>query len=131
MKNNSKAEATTTTTASNQKQNLGEQAFALWMAFSKNNVPYLSGKVNGDDNFKIVAFANGSKKNVKEPDIRVYAKGNTKEEVASLWESLSPTTGKRYLKGKDNEGKKLIGFYNHDNGSKSKQPYITVYYKEG
>lgn len=128
MKNNSKAEATTTT-APNKKQNIGEQAFALWMATSKKNVPYLSGKVNGNDDFKIVAFANGSKKNVKEPDIRVYAKGDTKEEVASLWESLSPTTGKRYLKGKDNEGKKLIGFYNSNN--KPNQPFITVYYEEG
>lgn len=125
MKKNSTAEKNTA--PKGEKKEL-QQAFALWKATGKSGTLYFSGKVADDNNFKIVAFINGKKKNAKEPDIRVYAKEDTKKEIASLWEQVSPTTGRRYFTGKDNEDKKLVAFYN--NGEKTTQPYIRVYYQE-
>ena len=47
-----------------------EDLCALWEQKSKNGLEYLTGK-DAEGN-KIVAFYNESKKNPKEPDIRVY-----------------------------------------------------------
>lgn len=47
-----------------------KEVASLWSNVSKNNTQYYTGMT--DDNERIVGFMNTSKKNEKEPDIRVY-----------------------------------------------------------
>ena len=53
----------------------------------------------------------------------------SKEAVASLWKNLSKDN-KYYLTGTDNEGLKLVGFYNDNIIEYPNRPVIRVYYKE-
>lgn len=106
-----------------------KEAFALWEKQSKNGKEYFTGKA---DDMKLVAFVNTQKKNDKEPDFRIYAStddGLSEEAVASLWKTVSKNN-KLYLSGTDNEGKKLIGFYNDQFMQFPNRPFIRVYYKE-
>ena len=120
---------TTTTTTKSEKAKL-EEAFALWEN-TKGNTVYYTGKTSDEKPVRIVAFINAVKKNPNQPDLNVYEqveKGKKKPEVAQLWENKSKA-GKPYFSGKDNEGKKLVGFYN-DKTENGKYPAIRVYYSE-
>lgn len=106
-----------------------KEAFALWQHVSKEGNSYLTGSV---ENMKLIGFYNKNKKNEKEPDIRVYSVENdeiSKEAVASLWKNLSKDN-KYYLTGTDNEGLKLVGFYNDNIIEYPNRPVVRVYYKE-
>ena len=104
-----------------------EQAFAMWKNKSKDGKTYFSGKYQDG---RIIGFANGMKKNPKEPDVRIYEideQGNMKkEELTSLWVNVSKNN-KKYLSGKL-DGKRLIGFIREK--ATEKQPYFSVYYSE-
>lgn len=110
-----------------------EQAFALWKTTSKDGKKtYYTGKLlcNGQST-NLICFANGMKKNPKEPDYRVYLKPGKDEklgkEIASLWVKLSKN-GKKYLTGKSDDGEYLTGFINED--SSGKRPTFSVYFEE-
>lgn len=105
-----------------------EGVFALWKRKSQNGGVYFSGKTEGGS--FLTAFYNTEKKNLKEPDLRVYAKdseGNlSKEPFCSLWCNATKN-GKKILPGKL-DGKRVIGFIKAD--ASEKQPYISVYYSD-
>lgn len=103
-----------------------QEAFVLWKNQSKTGNEYLKGK--DLNNQKLVGYFNGTKKNPKEPDVRIYSvdsEGKQDKEVCSLWNYIS-TTGKSYLTGTTDEKEKIIAFY----GNKEKAPYIKAYFKE-
>lgn len=119
----------TSSTTTNTKSNLKE-VLALWES-KKGNTVYFTGKTAGDKPIRVVAFLNESKKNEKEPDINIYEqapKGENKTQIASLWSNKSKA-GKDYFSGKDNEGKKIVGFINEDTQD-GKYPAIRVYYSD-
>jgi len=107
-----------------------KEAFALWTRKAKSGKEYFTGKC---DDMSLLGFANTSKKNEKEPDIRIYTSNENNDEslieVASLWKNVSKND-KLYLTGTDNEGKKLVGFYNDNFMDFPNRPFIRVYYKE-
>ena len=118
-----------TSSTTNNKSNL-EEVLALWKS-KKGNTVYFTGKTAGDKPIRVVAFLNESKKNEKEPDINIYEqapKGKKKTQIASLWSNKSKA-GKDYFSGKDNEGKKIVGFINEDTQD-GKYPAIRVYYSD-
>lgn len=118
-----------TSSTTNKKSKL-EEVFALWEKI-KGSTVYYTGKTAGDKPINLVAFINNVKKNPNQPDIQIYEqaeKGQEKTQVASLWENKSKA-GKPYLWGQDNEGKKLVGFFN-DETNGGKYPSIRVYYSE-
>ena len=109
-----------------------KQVLALWKKKSKDGKrTYFSGKVDDgtfENNFYVTAFYNTDKKNLKEPDLKIYARddeGNlSKEPILSLW--CNPTkNGKKVLSGKL-DGKRVVGFIK-ENASEN-QPYISVYF---
>jgi len=111
-----------------EKKDLKEE-FALWENTSSKGTVYFTGYC-GD--IRLIAFENKNKKNEKEPDIRIYQVYNnelSKETVCSLWKNVSKS-GKYYLSGKDNEGKKLIGFFNDKMIEYPDRPIIRVYSEE-
>ena len=115
------------TSTSTTKEQLKE-AFALWEN-KKGETIYYTGKTSGDKPVRVVAFLNSTKKNPKEPDIRVYEqveKGQKKPELASLWESKSKA-GKVYFSGTTNDNEKLVAFINQDTQG-GKYPEIRVYF---
>ena len=99
-----------------------KEAFALWIHKSKAGVDYLSG-FTSDKKTNLVAFFNTNKKNPKEPDVRVYAQVDGKQdiEVASLWANVSEK-GNKYLTGSTNDDEKLVAFYGDEH--QEKRPYI-------
>ena len=125
-----KTSSTKSTKTQDSKFNL-EEVFALWESDKSKKLLYYTGKTAGDNPIRLVAFVNSTKKNPNQPDIQVYEqveKGKEKPQVASLWENTSKA-GKHYLGGQDNEGKKLVGFFN-DNTQNGKYPSIRVYYSD-
>ena len=115
------------TSTSTTKEQLKE-AFALWEN-KKGDSIYYTGKTSDDKPVRVVAFINDSKKNPKEPDIRVYEqveKGQKKPDLASLWESKSKA-GKVYFSGSTNDNEKLVAFINDDTQG-GKYPSIRVYF---
>ena len=107
-----------------------KEAFALW-EHKKGDVTYYTGKTSGDDAISVVAFIEVSKKNPKQPDIRVYEqaeKGEEKRELASLWKNESKA-GKTYYSGYTNDKERLIAFINGDT-KEGKYPTIRAYYKQ-
>lgn len=104
-------------------------AFALWRRQSADGKTYFSGQTEDKKSF-LTAFYNTNKKNLKEPDLRVYTRdsdGNlSKEPYVSLWCNATKK-GKKVLSGKL-DGKKLVGFIRPD--ATEKQPYIAVYFDE-
>lgn len=115
------------TSTSTTKEQLKE-AFALWEN-KKGDSIYYTGKTSDAKPVRVVAFINDSKKNPKEPDIRVYEqveKGQKKPDLASLWESKSKA-GKVYFSGSTNDNEKLIAFINDDTKD-GKYPAIRVYF---
>lgn len=120
----------TSTNKSTQSKSDLKEAFALWENSNK-KITYYTGKTSGDKPVRLVAFINEVKKNPNQPDIQVYEqadKGKEKNQVASLWENKS-NAGKSYLGGQDNEGVKLVGFFN-DKTQDGKYPAIRVYYSD-
>lgn len=111
-----------------------QRVCALWKTTSKDGKKtYFSGKVD-DGTFEnecyVTGFYNTEKKNLKEPDLRIYARddeGNlSKEPFLSLWCNATKN-GKKILSGKLN-GKRVIGFIKAD--ATEKQPYISIYYSD-
>lgn len=106
-----------------------EQIFAMWKRTGKNGNSYFTGKLKDQE---IRGFYNTDKKNLKEPDIRIYGvDGNhklTKEEIISLWCNATKN-GKKILTGKLN-GEKVVGFINANATDENKQPYFSVYFSE-
>lgn len=104
-----------------------EQVFAMWKNQGKNGKTYFTGK-HGD--VKLIGFYNTTKKNPKEPDIRVYELNQdgelTDDVFVSLWCNVS-ANGKKYLSGKLDD-KRLVGFINTN--ASEKQPYFSVYYSD-
>lgn len=102
----------------------------LWNHESDNGVKYLSGTLSEEFQFnKVIAFYNTTKKNEKEPDIRVYSVNdeNKKEvEIISLWIQESKEN-KKYYSGLTNDKEKVIAFIS--NKDDIKVPYIKVYFK--
>lgn len=104
-----------------------EQVFAMWKNQSKAGKTFFSGK-HGD--VKLMGFYNTTKKNPKEPDIRVYElnqDGDLTDDVfISLWCNVT-ANGKKYLSGKLGD-KRVVGFINTN--ATEKQPYFSVYYSD-
>lgn len=101
---------------------------ALWRRKSASGKSYFSGQTEDKQTF-LTAFYNTDKKNLKEPDIRIYnrdAEGNlSKEPWLSLWCNATKK-GKKVLSGKL-DGKKVVGFIKAD--ADEKHPYISVYFE--
>lgn len=115
------------TTSTATKKHL-DQVFALWKRKSKDGKStYFTGKL-GEQN--LIAFYVTNKKNLKEPDMRVYTReqdGNlSKDPVVSLWCNATKR-GKKILFGKI-DGKRVVGFINAN--ATEKQPYISVYWSD-
>ena len=104
---------------------------AMWKRKSKKGTPYYSGKTNAG--MELVAFYNTNKKDLKEPDLKVYTKdreGNTdKKEWLVLWCNSTKDGKKKYLSGKLGE-KRVVGFFNPKATEENKQPYFHLYYSE-
>lgn len=104
-----------------------EECFVLWKQTSKSGKEYLTG--HDLHNRKLVAFYNSTKKNPKEPDVRIYLqaeKGKENTIVASLWETLSKNGEKRYLTGSTTDKEKLLAFYGDE--VDNKKPIIRAYF---
>lgn len=107
-----------------------EQVFALWKRKSKDGKKtYFTGTCDEKETF-LTAFYNTEKKNLKEPDMKVYTRdkdGNlSKEPLVSLWCNAT-NNGKKVLSGKL-DGKRVVGFINAN--ATEKQPYISVYWSD-
>lgn len=112
-----------------------KEAFVLWKNVSKSGKEYLSGFVNSDETFRLIAYFNTDKKNPKEPDIRVYQSikkedgtySKSEKEVASLWTNLDKKE-KKYVTGSTDEHEKLVGWFGQEN--QEARPYLRVYYEK-
>lgn len=106
-----------------------EGVCALWKRTSANGKTYFTGQTEDKQTF-LTAFYNTDKKNLKEPDLRIYtrdADGNlSKEPWLSLWCNATKK-GKKVLSGKL-DGKKVVGFIKVD--ANEKQPYISIYFDQ-
>ena len=103
-----------------------EEAFVMWKHKAKSGVDYLSG--NTKDKIRLMGFFNKTKKNPKEPDVRVYTlddEGKQQDEVCALWE-VSSKNGHKYLSGNSDDDF-IVAFYNDNDDEK--HPYIRAYYK--
>ena len=102
----------------------------LWNHESDSGVKYLSGTLSEEFQFnKVIAFYNTTKKNEKEPDIRVYSVNdeNKKEvKIISLWIQESKEN-KPYYSGLTNDKVKVIAFISTKDDIKV--PYLKVYFK--
>ena len=103
---------------------------ALWKRTSKDGKKtYFTGQTEDKKTF-LTAFYNTDKKNLKEPDLRIFTRdkdGNlSKEPFLSLWCNATKR-GKKILSG-NFDGKRVIGFIKSD--ASEKQPYISVYFEE-
>lgn len=122
----------TTNTKEKQEKEVKElkELAILWNHESENGIPYLSGNLSEDLQYKkIIAFYNKTKKNEKEPDIRVYSLNdeNKKElELISLWIQESKEN-KPYYSGLTNDKEKVIAFISTKDDIKV--PYLKIYFK--
>ena len=83
------------------------------------------------ESFRLIGFYNTIKKNLNEPDIRIYninEQGKKDKKVCDLWETVSKNE-KRYLTGKTAQNKKIIAFYIEEQNIEGTRPYIRAYYK--
>ena len=105
-----------------------QDVFAMWKNESKGK-PYFTGK--GVNTPNLVGFYDTNKKNMKEPDIRIYSRDGegilSKEPYCSLWANVSQN-GKKYLSGKV-DGKRVVGFIN-EKTENTKRPYFSVYWSD-
>ena len=106
-----------------------EQVFAMWKEYAKKGGAYFTGRYNGRF---IKGFYNTDKKNLKEPDIRIYfiddEKKLEKEPFLSLWCNATEK-GKKYLSGKLDD-KRVVGFINETADEKNRRPYFSIYWSE-
>ena len=107
-------------------------AFALWKRKSKKDgKPYFSGKT--EKGVQIRGFYNLNKKDLKEPDLRIYAVDRAgdleKEELVALWCNSTKKGNGKILSGKLN-GKRIVGFFNEKATDENNLPYIRVYFSE-
>ena len=105
-----------------------DQVFALWKKKSKDGkTTYFTGKLG---NQYLTAFYVTKKKNLKEPDMKVYTRDEngdrSKEPIVSLWCNATKN-GKKILSGKM-DGKRVVGFINTNGNEKA--PYISVYWSD-
>ena len=102
----------------------------LWHHESESGLKYLSGNLSEELQYKkVIAFYNVNKKNVKEPDIRVFSLNdeNKKElELISLWIQKSKEN-KPYYSGLINDKEKVIAFISTKDDVKV--PYLRIYFK--
>lgn len=112
-----------------------KESFVLWKEKSKAGINYLKGFTSLDKNkkrFRLVGFYNTIKKNLNEPDIRIYninEEGKKEKKVCDLWETVSKKE-KRYLTGKTAQDKKIIAFYTEEQNIEGTRPYIRAYFKD-
>ena len=123
-----KSNSTTKTNKEVKDSNLVE-LMSLWLHKSADGVKYLTGTAEDvTGKFKVVGFFNNSKRDDKDPSVRIYEeveKGSElKEVLVTLWEHTSKN-GTSYLTGKDNEDNNVVAFYGKEN--EEKRPYIRVY----
>ena len=105
-----------------------EEAFVMWKHKAKSGVDYLTG--NTKDKIRLMGFFNKSKKNPKEPDVRIYTideEGKQGDEVCALWE-VESKNGHKYLSGNSDEDF-IVAFYN-DVEAEDLHPYLRAYYKK-
>lgn len=115
-----------TTAKTTEKKEL-QKVFTLWKKTSKDGKKtFFSGQTE-DKSMYLTAFYNTNKKNLKEPDLRVYPQDNLKEEYCSLWAKATKDGKKKYLSGKLRD-KWIVGFINEK--ATGKQPYISVYFSD-
>ena len=102
----------------------------LWEHKAESDVIYLSGNLSEELHYKkILAFYNYSKKNEKEPDVRVYLlddDGKKDHEIISLWKQVSKQ-GANYYSGLTDEKENVVAFIN--TSEDIKQPKIRIYFK--
>lgn len=102
------------------------EVFALWKKKSQKGNTYFNGKDSEKKNLR--GFFNTTKKNPKEPDLKVYytdAEGTVeKDPLVSMWVNTS-AAGKKYLTGKIGE-KRVVGFISESENEK--YPYLRVFY---
>lgn len=103
-----------------------KEILVLWSKTSEKGLEYLSGSLSDEKKY-LVGYFNTTKKNPKEPDIRVYLlndEGKQDHEICSLWNTESKN-GVQYLTGVTDEKEKLVGFYGDENNKA--RPLIKVY----
>lgn len=110
-----------------------KESFVLWKEKAKTVINYLKGFTIDEKNnsFRLIGFYNTIKKNLNEPDIRIYninEEGKKNKKVCDLWETVSKND-KRYLTGKTIKGDKIIAFYTDEQNEEGTRPYIRAYYK--
>lgn len=107
-----------------------EGVCALWRHKSKSGKGYYFSGSTEDRKTMLTGFYNTEKKNLKEPDIRVYVRDQegklSPEPFVSLW-CNSTKKGKKILSGKI-DGKKVVGFINEKGSEKA--PYISIYWSD-
>ena len=109
-----------------------QEVCALWKQKSKDGKKTFFSGLTADEEsrLKLTGFYNTDKKNMKEPDLRIYVRddeGNLSKDVyLALWCNASEK-GKKYLSGKLGD-RRVVGFIN-ENGTE-KQPYISVYFSD-
>lgn len=102
------------------------QFFALWERKSEKGTLYLTGK---HEEVKLVGFYN-NKENLRTADITIY-KGEVSKMnwFLDLWvNTVKSNPKKRYVSGKLDDGRRVVGFFNEDHTPK--QPLISVYIDE-
>ena len=109
-----------------------KELMSLWLHESKSGSKYLTGTAQDPTGkFKVVGFFNNSKRDEKDPSVRIYEEvengSELKEVLVTLWEHTSKS-GNAYLTGKDNEDNNVVGFYGKEN--EEKRPYIRIYTQE-
>ena len=106
-----------------------EQVITLWKKEGKKGNAYFSGLTAKKT--QVRGFYNTNKKNLKEPDLRIYALNKNgeleKEELASLWVNSSKDGKKKYLAGSINGLSKIVGFINEKADDKNNLPYVRIY----
>ena len=113
-----------TATKTNNKEKMVE-VFALWKKKSQKGNVYFTGRDAEKKNIR--GFFNTTKKNPKEPDLKVYyiADGSVeKDPFVSMWVNTS-AAGKKYLTGKIDD-KRVVGFISETENEK--YPYLRVFF---
>lgn len=108
-----------------------EDLCTLWEHETDAGLVYLSGVLAEKLNYqKVIAFYNITKRNEKEPDIRIYSLDDENKKdtnIISLWSQTSKEN-KKYYNGKTNDDEQVVGFIN--NVEEVKQPKIRIYLKK-
>ncbi len=103
----------------------------LWKHVSEHDQEYLSGMLSEELNHqRVIGFYNITKKNEKEPDIRIYSLNDENKKdinIMSLWNQTSKDN-KKYLSGITNDNENIVAFFNENDDDK--QPIIRVYLRK-